>query len=308
MPDTTSSSKPFFCPLEARGILRLSGPDSKTMLQGMVSGDVERVRPDHAIWAAFLTPQGKYLFDFFIGQMGDDLVLDCEGARLGELLKRLNMYKLRADVTITDASDALSVFAAWGEGATAKLGLGAERGSAVATKGGVAFVDPRLAGAGVRVVGSPANTEQLVGDAVESAKLDAYEHLRISLGLPDASRDMQVDRALLLENGFNELDGVSFEKGCYIGQEVTARTRYRGLVKKRLLPVTIDGPAPEAGTPIMAGERAIGEMRTSAGNVGLALLRLEHLGLAPFNAGDASLRPRVPEWVELPTEDAATGA
>ncbi|MDH3336086.1 MAG: folate-binding protein, partial [Rhodospirillaceae bacterium] len=128
----------------------------------------------------------------------------------------------------------------------------------------------------------------------------SYDHLRITLGLPDGSRDMTVDRALLLENGFEELGGVSFEKGCYIGQEVTARTRYRGLVKKRLVPVSIDGPAPEPGTPIICDEREVGEMKSSEGDVGLALIRVENINdKTPLMADGVTLKPITPEWMVI---------
>lgn len=275
----------MYIALENRGLIKIEGPDARDFLQGLVSQDMNRVSAERAVYSAFLTPQGKFLYDFFCFEMAGVLMLDCEADRRSDFFKRLSLYKLRSDVTLTDVTDDFQVFAL--------LDNGGERGQAEAMGGGVAFVDPRLAALGMRCV--LPNGETPPGDA---GSLDDYEHTRIELGIADGARDMAVDKALLLENGFEELDGVDFKKGCFMGQELTARTRYRGLVKKRLLPVTIDGPAPASGTPLMAGDKEAGEMRTSADDIGLALIRLDHLqDGAAFSAGDATLTPRVPEWV-----------
>ena len=129
-----------------------------------------------------------------------------------------------------------------------------------------------------------------------------YDRLRLSLGVPDGSRDLEVEKSILLENGFDELHGVDWDKGCFMGQELTARTKYRALIKKRLLPVTIDGPAPEPGTPVMANGKEAGVMRSVTEGLGLALLRLEYLeGAEPadLTAGDARLTPRKPDWASF---------
>src|SRR5262249_46274588 len=132
-----------------------------------------------------------------------------------------------------------------------------------------------------------------------------YDRLRLSLGVPDGSRDLPVEKAILLESGFDELNGIDWQKGCYMGQELTARTRYRGLVRKRLLPVEIEGPAPAWGTPITLGAEEAGEMRSASDGLGLALIRLEFLdrasGPGAFAAGDSRLTPRKPAWVKLAT-------
>lgn len=290
-----------FVHLGARGVVKITGPEATGFLQGLVSGDVTHASSDHAIWAAFLSPQGKYLFDFFIADLDGALVLDCEGERHKEFFKKLSMYKLKADVTVSLEDDHLGVLAAFGDGVAQALGLDEAVGSACAFGGGVAFVDPRLTAAGVRIIAPLDGATAALKDAgFEASEFGAYERLRIGLGLPDASRDMTIDRALLLENGFEELGGVSFEKGCYIGQEVTARTHYRGLVKKRLLPVRIEGGPPQPGTPLVLGDREVGEMKSSAGDIGLALIRTEYVdGNTHFQAGDAILTPTIPDWVKL---------
>ena len=193
-----------------RGVIRLSGKDSKDLLQGLITNDIERLNDDPALYAAILTPQGKYLFDFFITGDGDDLLLDCEASRLADLTRRLMMYRLRAEVEISDISDSNKVYALWDS----------DQG----------YPDPRHASMGRRLIAE--NAPQ--GDALTR---ETYEAKRLELGLPDASRDIAVDKNFILEANFKELNGVSFIKGCYVGQELTARMNHRTTVKKRLLPM-----------------------------------------------------------------------
>ena len=136
------------------------------------------------------------------------------------------------------------------------------------------------------------------GDAGIAA-IEAYDRLRISLGVPGGSDDLEVERSILLENGFEELGGVSFEKGCFVGQELTARTKYRALIKKRLVPVRFEGPPPLPGTTVKAGEAEAGVMRSTAGDMGLALLRLDRLNAGALIAGKAELHPELPDWLQL---------
>lgn len=296
----TIPSKPTHVWLNHRGVIGLDGPDAVSFLQGLVSNDVTHVSPQNAIWAAFLTPQGKYLHDFFIAQTGARLLIDCDAERLGDLLRRLSMYKLRADVTLSDLSDHLAVGVGIGAAASATLNLNEEAGATIALNDAIAFVDPRHRQLGCRIIAPKANLNILDDAGIPPGKFDDYETLRISLGIPDGPRDLRVEKSILLENGFDELHGIDWDKGCYMGQELTARTKYRGLVRKRLMPVLIDGPAPAPGTPIMAGDREAGEMRTHAGAMGLALLRLECVGGdVPLIAGNARLTPNAPEWAEF---------
>jgi len=290
-----------FSQLNSRGIIKISGPDKREFLQGLVSGDVNNVTANNAIWSAFLSPQGKYLYDFFVGEIDGSLALDCERERLGSFLKKLSMFKLKARVEISDETNNLSVLAAWGNGYENAIGTNSSPGASTQFGGGIAFVDPRSEKIGARII-APEQTavDALIAAGFTHADIGPYNRLRIALGLPDGSRDMTVDRALLLENGFEELGGVSFEKGCYIGQEVTARTRYRGLVKKRLVPVSIDGPTPEPGTPIICDEREVGEMKSSEADMGLALIRVENLNdKNPLIANGASLKPIIPDWMVI---------
>ncbi len=277
-----------------RSVLIVAGEDRYAFLQGLVSNDITKATPTQAIWAAFLTPQGKFLWDLFICDTGEALWMDVEAERAEAFRKKLSMYKLRSKVTIT-LDDGLAVFAAFGDGTAAALGLADMAGAAR----GACFIDPRLAAAGARLFA--ADDQALRAAGLVEAPFAQWDRHRLALGLPDGSRDLEVEKALLLENGFEELAGVDFAKGCYMGQELTARTKYRGLVRKRLLPVTIAGPTPEPGTPVMAGEIEAGEMRSARGEIGLAVLRLEQVRAgAALTCGGAVLTPSVPGWAVLP--------
>ncbi|MCZ8278905.1 MAG: folate-binding protein [Acetobacteraceae bacterium] len=266
--------------LPDRAVLEISGEDRVAFLQGLVSNDVTKARADQAVWAALLTPQGKWLADFFVITTNDVLLLDVEAAQLAMLIQRLSRFKLRAKVALRDASADWRVHAAWGEGTPAE---------------GLAARDPRLPEAGWRV---------LAGTILPTnASATDYAAHRLSLGLPDGSQDMEAEKSVLLEGGFDELNGISWTKGCYMGQELTARTRYRGLLKRRLVPVTIDGPAPGRGTPVVTADGAeAGEMRSSQGAQGLALLRFEWLDKGALMAGGARLTPQPPPWMKLPED------
>ncbi len=292
-----------FVILDDRGVLAVSGPDRRSFLQGLVSNDVEKIAADRAGYAALLTAQGKYLHDFVMVELDGAICLDAEAARLADLKRRLSIYRLRAKAALDERPD-LAVAVAFGAGALAALGLAGEPGAGRPFGSGVAFVDPRLAALGGRCI-QPRQTARatLEGAGLAEAEFAAYDRLRLELGIPDGSRDLVRDKSILLESGFDELNGVDWQKGCYMGQELTARTKYRGLIKKRLLPVAIDGPAPAAGTVVTAGGREVGELRSSRDGRGLALLRLDAvLDKKPLAAGDAALVASIPGWMRLDAE------
>jgi folate-binding protein YgfZ len=296
---------PSFIRLAHRGILTVAGPDARGFLQGLLSNDVSGVDATRACHAALLTPQGKFLFDVFVS--GDDdretLRLDAEAARLAELERRLKAYRLRSRVTI-GGDPGFAVFALVGAGAGERLGLSPDTpGAAVPFAGGAVFVDPRLAALGLRAVLPDGEAEAAFAKlGFDPLPVAAYDRLRLSLGVPDGSRDLVVDKSILLECGFDELNGVDFNKGCYVGQELTARTKYRALIKKRLVPVAVDGPLPPPGTPVTLGEQTVGEVRSGQDDRALALVRLEPLaavlaGDGRLTAGDARLTPEKPAWM-----------
>jgi len=263
--------------LPERAVIEIAGDDRVTFLQGLVSNDVTEAQPGRAVWAALLTPQGKWLADFFILAEPDRLLLDAERAQLPALVQRLSRFRLRSKVVITP-HDELSVYAAWNE---------------AWTSGGIAAPDPRLPDAGWRVL----STEPLQ----TTASTDEWDRHRLALGLPDGSRDLEAEKTVLLEAGFDELGGISWTKGCYMGQELTARTKYRGLVKRRLVPVEVEGPLPAAGTPVLRNGVEVGTMRSGRDQRGLAVLRLDALR-DQLASGETLLTPRIPGWMRLPEQ------
>lgn len=290
---------------ENRGVLEIAGEDRRSFLQGLISNDTHKLAPNRALYAALLTAQGKYLHDFFLAELGDAFYLDGEAVRLADLQRRLTLYKLRAKVTLGNASDRFAAGAVFGKDAPAIFDLPSERGSAAPFAGGIAYIDPRLAELGVRLILPRATgAASLAAAGPRPGDPAAYDLLRLSFGVPDGSLDLEIEKTILLEAGFDELNGVDWNKGCYVGQELTARTKYRGLIKKRLLPVTIDGPLPEPGTPIMFGGQEAGEIRSGRDNLALALLRLEALEQAaqsdtPLTAGTARVTAIKPTWAKF---------
>jgi folate-binding protein YgfZ len=298
--------------LPDRGVIRIAGTDSRTFLQGLVSTDVNKAAPDKTLYGAFLTPQGKYLHDFFVVDIGGDLFLDCEADRAASFLKRLRLYKLRSNVEVEDVSDSVSVFALLplSEGGTLPTGMPEMRTPGAARsldEGGSVYVDPRLSALGWRAILPKDQSEIILANfgGTPGSRSD-YDKLRIPLGVADGSRDMPVEKAILLEYGFDELNGVDWSKGCFMGQELTARTKYRGLVRKRLMPVNVTGPLPEPGTAIYKGEKAVGDIRTGIDTMALAYVRLEAIdGDEPLRAGNSTLQPAIPNWMKLPETDLA---
>jgi len=290
----------FFVPLPTRAALCVTGEDRKTFLQGLVSSDATKIAADKALHAGFLTAQGRFLHEFFMLAIGEAVMLEGEAERLGDLLRRLKIYKLRAKIALAPAPDhAVGVF--WGAGAAASFGLPETPGAAKEISGGSVYVDPRLPALGVRaLLPAQALAKVAAEHGFAPGEPGDYDALRVSLGVPDGSRDLAIEDALLLENGFDELGGVDFKKGCYVGQEVTARMKYRGLVKKRLIPVTIAGPVPAIGTKILQDGAEAGEMRSTAGAQGLALIRLDALEkTSALVAGDTTLVPAKPAWANF---------
>jgi folate-binding protein YgfZ len=285
-------SAPSFSLLPHRGVLAVGGPDRVDFLQGLISNDTTKVAPGHAIWAALLTPQGRFLNDMFVADGGEGtLLLETERERAPALAKKLGLYKLRSKVSVEDRSAAMEVAVVFGEDAAGVLPLSEA----------VAFADPRLPELGLRVLAPAVQVESLLAArGAKPAPFEAYDALRLQLGVPDGSRDLPVEKALLLENGFDELNGVDWNKGCYMGQELTARTKYRALIRKRLFPVRSDGQMPASGTVVHAGEKEVGELRSASGQRALALLQIEAVrNGSPLIAGGTRVVPEIPPWMQL---------
>jgi tRNA-modifying protein YgfZ len=251
--------------LTDRAVIALSGPESHAFLQGLVTNDVNAVAPGKPVYAALLTPQGKILFDFLVHDADGVLLIDCRKASREALAKRLTMYKLRAKLDVTPRDDLM-----------------------VVTEGPA---DPRLAALGSRSIAKGVPGEP--GD-------DTYHARRLDLGVPEGE-DFGSDRMFALDAGLDELHAVSFEKGCYVGQELTARMKHRGKDRKRLLPVaTADGkPLPARDVPVTGGRVEIGTIISAYGPRGFALLRLDRLESsgAPLEAAGVPVIVTKPGWL-----------
>jgi folate-binding protein YgfZ len=297
--------------LENRGLIHITGADATEFLQGMISNDIDLVAPEKSVYAALLTPQGKFLFDFFVlrDRAGTGYLLDCDIERLPILQKRLTMYKLRADVTLEDASSNIAVFGCFGDGQIGIPGIDSQlAGSTVSDNDCLAYVDPRLAEMGVRIfLLKDDAVKYLEGLGLTAADQDAWETHRLSLGVPEAGHDVLIEKSMPLECNFDELGAISYTKGCYVGQELTARTHHRGTLRKRLLPVRVNGDMPASGTPIMSNDREVGVMRSGQGENGIALIRLQYLSstnadVQPdnvFEIDGTTIQPWIPDWVEI---------
>jgi folate-binding protein YgfZ len=258
-----------------RAVLCVSGADSRAFLQGLVTNDIRNLAPDAPLYAALLTPQGKILHDFLLYAHDDCVLLDCGSATASDLRTRLTRYRLRAKVEIASRYD-LAIATSWND-------MEPESGS---------FRDPRHSALGWRTVVSatPATEPSAGGD---------YLDHRLSLGIPEGP-DFGTDKMFALDADLDELHGVSFDKGCYVGQELTARMKHRGTARKRLLFLESDSPLPAADAPVTAGEREIGVITSVYGRRGFATIRLDRLAEAegvPLQAAGVSVGIRRFEWL-----------
>lgn len=288
--------------LDNRAFLRLVGHEARSLLQGLVTCDLRRLSAEQSLYGALLTPQGKFGFAFHIvleaGVDGGEeaILLETSAQRLADLERRLLLYRLRAPVAIERLSPEPNVALVFGEDAATLAELNSTPGATARASGLTLQVDPRLVELGVRLYGDAERIEAwLARNRVHRVAAVLAEQHRIALAIPEPDTDLVVDKTIMLEAGLDQLGAVAFDKGCFVGQELTARTHYRGLVKRRLVPVELEAAGLEPGTPVLAAERDAGEIRSAAGGVGLAMLRLDRLG-DPLRAGGGSVRPRPATW------------
>jgi folate-binding protein YgfZ len=246
----------FFVKLPNRGAVIIGGEDRKIFLQGLITNDVNLLESQPCLYSWMLTPQGRFMHDFFISEQNDTLLLECEdGERAQDFWANLKKFKLRSKITL-DWLETIDVFAGSGTGPADAL------------------PDPRHAALGWRGPTAPTH--------IPDAPFDLWDRHRLTLGIPDGSRDLTPERAMPMESGLDRLNGLSFTKGCFMGQELTARMHYRDLTKKHLITIQTLDPAntlPVSGTALQAGDKVIGEMHSSCGNLGMALIRDEGLDL-----------------------------
>jgi folate-binding protein YgfZ len=270
--------------LDDRAVIAISGPEARDFLQGLVTNDVVGgLAPNVGLYAALLSPQGKILFDFLVTEGEGALLLDVAQTSLDALLKKLKMYKLRARIEI-EARPQLGVYVGLRSHPDNRLTAYADRA--------VSFADPRLAALGVRSIGAKAEMpENLAGP-------QDYHARRIELGIPEAG-DFGFEKVFALDAGLEELNGVSFTKGCYVGQELTSRMKHRATARKRILAVTADSPLPDSGTPVTRGGAEIGELMSNHGWTGFALVRIDRLEQTQGQilAGEIVVALKRPAWL-----------
>jgi folate-binding protein YgfZ len=283
--------------LPDRGMVKVAGPDARKFLNGLVTADMGNVTPARACFAALLTPQGKIMVDFIVAEAADgSFLLDCPRALAAALVERLAFYKLRAKVTLDNQSGGFGVMAIWD-------GVDVIR-PAPGLGGSYVYADPRLPELGLRcpLPAPPADTAAVFGAELVDAA--AYEAHRIALAVPAGGLDFAYGDAFPHEADMDQLNGVDFQKGCFVGQEVVSRMEHRRSARTRVVPVALDGAAPAAGSAVTAAGKPMGVMGSAAGRRGLALLRLDRVEEALANgaslqAGGVALKLVKPAWARF---------
>ena len=288
--------------LPDRGVVKVVGAPARGFLNGLLTTDIGQVTPQNAAFAALLTPQGKIVVDGIVAEApaedGGGFFIDCPRALATTLVDRLNFYKLRAPVIVEDLSEVLGVMAAWD-------GTGE-------TEYGLVYRDPRLPALGFRIMLPPhlaADTAADLGATlVEAADYEAH---RIALGVPRGGLDFTYGDAFPHETDMDQLNGVDFAKGCYVGQEVVSRMEHRGTARNRVVPVAYEGFAPDPGAPVTAADKPVGIFGSRTQARGLVLLRLDRAADAlaagsPLVAGSATLRLVKPDWARFAWPGEAT--
>ena len=256
--------------LSDRAVLQVSGSDARDFLQGLITNDINKISQEKAIFACLLSPQGKFLFDFFIIEYQDGYLLETEKLFLPELVKKLNMYKLRSQVEIKPRDDLF-------------VGYTKEN----ITDDSIFYDDPRLNKLGRRVISFREIKEKDDGK---------YDINRIKLGVPEGGKDLIPNQSLIMEWGYDILNGIDFNKGCYVGQEVTARSKHRATLHKYIHQVSADSALPSKNTPITTEDaKEVGIIASSAGNIGLALLNIDAANLSLSSSG-IKITAELPSW------------
>lgn len=292
--------------LPERGVVKVAGETARAFLNGIVSNDIGKA-PGEAVFAALLTPQGKIVVDFIAieasSEDGGGIFLDCPRALAPALAEKLKFYKLRAKVSIDDLSEALAVMAVWGAA-----------GKTTNSECGLGYADPRLPELGTRLLVPPEAARDAAAElGATLVDAEVYDTHRIALGVPRGGQDFMYLDTFPHEADMDQLAGVDFDKGCYIGQEVVSRVEHKSMARNRVVPVRYDGGAPLGGADVTAADKPVGTMGSAANGLGLALLRLDRIADAiaagtPLIAGGVELRIVKPAWAAFawPGEKAAT--
>lgn len=290
----------FYTQLDHRQILKISGEDTIAFLQGLICNDAQLLTQQKPIYTAFLTPQGKFLEDLLITPFQSDIWMDSFKESFDNFKKKITLYKLRQKITL-QSINSHQIYAIWGENWSLPFKF-QDTQDIIEIREGVIFKDPRLNKLGGRAYLE--NDSFLKQHSFMEKPLIEYDEHRMKLGIPDGARDMQPEKAILLENGFDDMGAIDWEKGCYLGQELTARTKYRGLVRKRLLPFSYNGTRPLIGDVVHLQENIAGEIKSVSTTIGLGLFRLEYLRdlinkNGVIKTSGAIIHPYVPKWMNI---------
>lgn len=307
MNKTTQNIELQITQFEDRGLIGLSGGDARNFLQNLISNDVNQVNNNHAIYSLLLTPQGKFLYDFMVIEISDIetgsiLALECSNHKINNLVRLLTMYKLHSNVGIHDLSARYEIGSVFGQNVAEKMLLTNKPGSLRIDKnGGVYFIDPRIVDLGARVIFPKETFKKYL---LPNATIENYESHRIGLGVPDGNVDLETERTFPLEAGLEDLNAIDYNKGCYIGQELTARTHYRGTIRKRIFPVLVDGPMPKLGTVIFFEDKEAGVIKSSSDKIAIAMLRLEFVEKSKksgvkFFSEQSTITPLPQDWMKI---------
>ncbi|MEY3106932.1 MAG: hypothetical protein RIT35_1105 [Pseudomonadota bacterium] len=257
----------YYSELQNRAIITVSGSDAREFLQGLVTGDMQKVTPVHSIYCCMLTPQGRFLYDFFISQIAEEVfLLDCFRLVRDDIIAKLTMYKLRSNVQIAPLDD-LNIYH------LSEIKEHSHAGDHVSMLEGFAFWDPRDINFGLRAYLRNAPIDY-------AANPKAYDYLRILRKIPEGGKDMIEAKSFPLEYNMEQLGAIDFKKGCYVGQEVTARTKYRGLIRKTIYLCETIGEMAAVGSEILFMDKKIGTLCSHHDNIALALIRIEEFAQA----------------------------
>lgn len=264
--------------LDDRIIIEIIGTDTKDFLQPLITNNIELVSSKKSIYAALLSPQGKYIFDFFIfeNSISGHLSIDCAKNRCAELLEKLNIYKLRYKINF-NINNNISIFSIYGTDYS-ELELNLKEvsleGSTEKINNNIILVDPRNKKLGLRIYSDLSSPIEGFNKIPDGEKSD-LDYIRIELSVPNPDLDLEIEKSFLIENNFEFINAIDFKKGCYVGQENTARQKYRGTAKKKLFLIRIIGDDIINGTKIYYNERVVGTMRSSCKDIGLATIRTD---------------------------------
>lgn len=279
--------------LASRTMVSVGGPEAEKFLNDLVTNDLAALAANGAGYGGLLTPQGKILFDFIVFRVAEQFLFELPKSVAAEFIKRLGFYKLRAKVEISDLSTSHRIAATWGNAGPPSID-------------GIVAADPRLPGLGYRVIIETDGPITVTGHAADNEA--GYDAHRIALGIPEGGMDFSFGEAFPHDADMDQLGGVAFDKGCYVGQEVVSRMEHRGTARRRIVQVSADAPLPQPGAEISAGGRPVGTITSSADNAGLALIRLDRAKEAidtglPLLANNLAVEIKIPDWARFSWPD-----